>query len=83
VLPQTLELIQICLLDYQSYAGKTLIYIESFKKYYVISLGNTEGYFVVILIRREMFKVHGSEIIAYPGTAMNRNLLIVHVDFYS
>ena len=41
--------------------------------------GNIQGYFVVILTRREIFKVHGFEIIAYPGTNMARNLLIVHV----
>ncbi|CAF1103478.1 unnamed protein product [Adineta steineri] len=40
--------------------------------------GNTEGYFVVILTRRELFKVQNFEIIPYPGTNMGRNLLIVH-----
>jgi len=45
--------------------------------------GNIQGYFVVILTRREMFTVQGFEIIAYPGTNMDRNLLIVHVDLYS
>jgi hypothetical protein len=30
-----------------------------------------------------MFTVHGFELIAYPGTNMDRNLLIVHVDLYS
>ena len=43
-------------------------------------LGNTQGYFTVILIRRELFQVHNSEIITYPGTNMERNLLIVHVE---
>ncbi|CAF0849337.1 unnamed protein product [Adineta steineri] len=40
--------------------------------------GNTEGYLVVILTRRELFKVQNFEIITYPGTNMGRNLLIVH-----
>ncbi|CAF4163412.1 unnamed protein product, partial [Adineta steineri] len=40
--------------------------------------GNTEGYFVVILTRRELFKVQNFEITPYPGTNMGRNLLIVH-----
>ncbi|CAF1357402.1 unnamed protein product [Adineta steineri] len=40
--------------------------------------GNTEGYFVVILTRRELFKVQNFEIIPYPETNMGRNLLIVH-----
>ncbi|CAF1431338.1 unnamed protein product [Adineta steineri] len=40
--------------------------------------GNTEGYFVVILTRRELFKVYNFEIIPYPGTNMGRNLLIVY-----
>jgi hypothetical protein len=52
-------------------------------EYYFVSLGNIEGYFVVILTRRELLQVNGFEIIAYPSTTMNRNLLIVHVDFYS
>ncbi|CAF4593928.1 unnamed protein product [Rotaria sp. Silwood2] len=41
--------------------------------------GNTQGYFVVILTRRELLKVQNIEIIKYPGTNMERNLLIVHV----
>ncbi|CAF2709939.1 unnamed protein product [Rotaria sp. Silwood2] len=40
--------------------------------------GNTQGYFVVILTRRELLKVQNIEIIKYPGTNMERNLLIVH-----
>ncbi|CAF4670982.1 unnamed protein product, partial [Rotaria sp. Silwood1] len=40
--------------------------------------GNTQGYFVVILTRRELFKVQNIEIIKYPGTNMERNLLIAH-----
>ncbi|CAF1020838.1 unnamed protein product [Adineta steineri] len=44
--------------------------------------GNTEGYFVVILTRRELFKVQNFEIITYPGTNMGRNLLIVHVNMF-
>jgi hypothetical protein len=47
-----------------------------------IHLGNTEGYFVVILTRREFFTVQNFEIITYPGTNMERNLLIVHVNFF-
>ncbi|CAF1174310.1 unnamed protein product [Rotaria sordida] len=43
--------------------------------------GNIQGYFVVILTRREMFRIHGFEIIAYPNTNMNRNLLIVHTTY--
>ncbi|CAF1426952.1 unnamed protein product [Adineta steineri] len=40
--------------------------------------GNSESYFVVILTRRELFKVQNFEIIPYPGTNIGRNLLIVH-----
>ena len=43
-------------------------------------LGNTEGYFVVILTRRELFQVNNFEMISYPGTNMGRNLLVVHVN---
>ncbi|UJR14900.1 hypothetical protein I4U23_001884 [Adineta vaga] len=43
--------------------------------------GNTEGYFVVILVRRKLFQVQNSEIIKYPGTNMERNLLIVHTTY--
>jgi hypothetical protein len=34
---------------------------------------------VAIFTSREMFKVQSHEVIPYPGTTMDRNLLIVHV----
>ncbi|CAF4746129.1 unnamed protein product [Rotaria sp. Silwood1] len=37
------------------------------------------GYFVAILTRRDILKVQSHEVIPYPGTQMDRNLLIVHV----
>ncbi|CAF0964540.1 unnamed protein product [Adineta ricciae] len=43
--------------------------------------GSNEGYFVVILLRRKLFQVQKSEIIAYPGTNMERNLLVVHATY--
>ncbi len=42
-------------------------------------LGNSYGYFVAILTRRDMFQVNHVEIVKYPGTGMDRNLLIVQV----
>ncbi|CAF3103270.1 unnamed protein product [Rotaria sp. Silwood2] len=41
--------------------------------------GDIEGYFVAILTRRDTLKVQSHEVIPYPGTQMDRNLLIVHV----
>jgi len=49
------------------------------KEFFCFVLGNIEGYFVVILTRREYFHVKKFEIIPYPGTNMERNLLIIHV----
>ena len=45
----------------------------------LFSLGNDRGYFVAIFTQREMLKVQGHEIIPYPNTKMDRNLLVVHV----
>jgi hypothetical protein len=52
-------------------------------KIVLILLGNTEGYFVIILTRRDLFQVQNFEMIPYSGTNMNRNLLIVHVNLSS
>jgi len=59
----------------------TLKLIRNFLPEYDSYAGNIDSYFVVILTRREMFKVHGFEIVAYPGTVMGRNLLIVHTTY--
>ncbi|CAF3300037.1 unnamed protein product, partial [Rotaria sp. Silwood2] len=55
--------------------------IRTFLPEYDSYAGNIQGYFVVILTRRDMFRIHGFEIIAYPGSNMNRNLLIVHTTY--
>ncbi|CAF3810090.1 unnamed protein product [Adineta steineri] len=55
--------------------------IRKFLPEYKSYIGNNQGYFVVILIRQDLFIVHGFELIPYPGTMMNRNLLIVHTTY--
>ncbi|CAF1119043.1 unnamed protein product [Rotaria sordida] len=66
VIPTAFDLIRNLLPEYDSYAGNFIL------------IGNTQGYFVVILTRRELFKVQNIDIITYPGTKMERNLLIAH-----
>ena len=68
--------------EYESYAGLfDVIFIYLFK-WNLFFLGSLQVYFVVILTRRGLFKIHGFEIIPYPGTMMNRNLVIVHVNWF-
>ena len=81
VVPVTLDLMQRLLPEYQSHAGwYNFSYLI---KHHRVFLGNTEGYFVVILTRRDLFQVQSIEIIPYPGTKMERNLLVIHVNLFS
>lgn len=43
------------------------------------SLGNLEEYFTAIMLKKSRVKILKQEIIAFPTTAMKRNLLVVHV----
>ncbi|CAM4805478.1 unnamed protein product [Rotaria magnacalcarata] len=65
----------------QEVVPPTVNFIQNSLPEYQFYAGNTQGYFVVILTRRDMFSVHGSEVVRYPGTNMNRNLLIVHARY--
>ena len=78
VVPVAFDLIRHLLPEYNSHAG--LFLSSSQIEAHSILLGNTEGYFVVILTRRDLIQVQTSEIIPYPRTNMERNLLIVHVN---
>lgn len=81
VVPIALDLMQRLLPEYQSHAGRySFFYLI---KHHRVFLGNTEGYFVIILTRRDLFQVQNVEIIPYPGTNMERNLLVVHVNLFS
>ncbi|CAF4690038.1 unnamed protein product [Rotaria sp. Silwood1] len=55
--------------------------IRTFLPEYNSYTGDNQGYFVVILTYRDIFRIHDFEIITYPGTNMNRNLLIVHTTY--
>lgn len=43
------------------------------------SLGNIDGYFTVIMLKKSRVKLLKHEIIPFPTTSMMRNLLVVHV----
>lgn len=43
------------------------------------SLGNVDGYFTVIMLKKPRVKLLKHEIIPFPTTSMMRNLLVVHV----
>ncbi|CAF3505812.1 unnamed protein product [Rotaria socialis] len=62
----------------QEVIPKAIDLIRSLLPEYDSYAGNAKGYFVVILTRRELFNVENFEIITYPGTNMERTLLIVH-----
>jgi hypothetical protein len=53
--------------------------VDLFEEMLCFPLGNDKGYFVAIFTRRETLKVQDYEVVPYPSTEMNRNLLIVHV----
>jgi hypothetical protein len=64
VIPMTFELIRDQLSDYELHSG---------------SSEECNGYFVVILTRRDTFKVEHSQILPLTNSKMGRNVLIVQV----
>ncbi|CAF4324743.1 unnamed protein product [Rotaria sp. Silwood2] len=63
----------------QEVIPQSLVLLNNFLPEYDSYTGDIEGYFVAILTRRDTLKVQSHEVIPYPGTQMDRNLLIVHV----
>ena len=48
-------------------------------KHIQLGTGNYKGYFVAILTRRETIRIEGEEeVVPFPTTTMDRNLLVVH-----
>lgn len=51
--------------------------------YAFLFIGNTDGYFTAIMLKKSRVRVLKHEIMAFPTTSMMRNLLTVHVsEFY-
>ncbi|XP_057196176.1 tyrosyl-DNA phosphodiesterase 2 isoform X2 [Triplophysa rosa] len=55
--------------------------LQSIMKDYEFVLGNQEGYFTGILLRKGRVQFLESNIVKYPTTEMDRNLLIANVSF--
>ncbi|XP_077126085.1 tyrosyl-DNA phosphodiesterase 2 isoform X1 [Ranitomeya variabilis] len=58
-------------------------YYEYLKKRavsYTIIVGNEDGYFIAIMLKKSRVKLLSQEIVPFPSTVMMRNLLIANVD---
>lgn len=62
----------------QEVISESLVLLNEHLSEYEYFSGNNTGYFITIMIRRDTMKVKGHEIVPYPSTQMDRNLLIVH-----
>ncbi|CAF1346104.1 unnamed protein product [Adineta ricciae] len=59
----------------------SLSQIQTHLPEYDVHLGNVQNYFVVILTRKATLTVQRLDLIPYPGSQMDRNLLIIHARY--
>lgn len=90
LVPPYLKILKEIMTDYEFLAGETLYCIYEISVWYtshfddfdgIFFLGNDEGYFIGILIRRCRMELVSSNIVKYPTTEMQRNLLMAEVSF--